>query len=78
VYQYDEARGLHKVCDGADGGNMSAPEAGPAVLFAEDILFWPLPEGEYWIKLDMVMPEIEDGSEGDRIFCFQGAADLDY
>jgi hypothetical protein len=52
--------------------------AGPAVLVGEDILFWPLPEGEYYAKLDMKMPQTEDGTEGERIFCFEGVVDLDY
>jgi len=66
------------VCDGRVDGNYSAPEAGPAVLVSEDILFWPLPEGEYYTKLDMRMPEKQDGSEGERILCFEGVVDLDY
>jgi hypothetical protein len=52
--------------------------AGQAVLVSEHILFWPLPEGEYYAKLDMKMPEKGDGSEGERIFCFEGVVDLDY
>ncbi|KAE9367248.1 hypothetical protein N431DRAFT_385474 [Stipitochalara longipes BDJ] len=78
VYQSDENRGLHKVCDSPVGANDSAPEAGPAVLVSEDILFWPLPEGEYRLKLDVLMPENEDGGGGERIFCFEGSAYLDY
>jgi len=80
VWQSDEERGLHKVCDGGGGGNSSAPEAGPAVLVDEDMLFWPLPEGEYGVRLDMLMPGDEDGGggEGERIFCFEGRVDLSY
>ncbi|PMD29413.1 hypothetical protein L207DRAFT_238351 [Hyaloscypha variabilis F] len=78
VYQSDEERGLHKVCDGAVGRNDSAPEAGPAILVAEDILFWPLPEGKYWFKLDMLMPENDAGGRGGRIFCLEGSVDLYY
>jgi hypothetical protein len=37
-----------------------------------------LPEGEYYAKLDMKMPETEDGAEGKRIFCFEGVVYLDY
>jgi hypothetical protein len=47
-------------------------------LVSEDILFWPLPEGEYGVRLDMLMPENEDGGRGQRIFCFEGSVDLDY
>ncbi|KUJ08861.1 uncharacterized protein LY89DRAFT_690832 [Mollisia scopiformis] len=78
VYQTDEARGLHKVCDGAVGANFSAPEAGSAILVSEDILFWPLPEGEYGLKLDMLMLKDEEGEGGERIFCFEGKVDLSY
>lgn len=49
---------------------------------SEDILFWPLPEGEYGVKLDMLMPVDGDGDNeaggGKRIFCFEGVVDLDY
>lgn len=78
MYQSDEDRGVHKVCDGAVGGNNSVPEAGPAVLVGEDILFWPLPEGVYRVRLDMFMPENEGGSKGKRIFCFEASVYLDY
>jgi hypothetical protein len=84
IYQSDEERGLHTVCGGPGGlhppiqANDSAPEVGPAVLFSEDFLFWPLPEGEWWLRMDMVMPESEDAEKGQRIFCFEGFVDLDY
>jgi hypothetical protein len=41
-------------------------------------LFWPLPEGLYYARLDMKMPQTEDGVDGERIFCFEGVVDLDY
>jgi len=71
---------LHKVCWGASvpGGNDSAPEAGPAIMVSEDMLFWPLPEGKYGLRLDVMMPKNEDGSDGKRIACFEGWAMLHY
>jgi hypothetical protein len=47
-------------------------------LVSEDILFWPLPEGEYKVRLDMLMPENEDVGGREKIFCFEGRVDLDY
>jgi hypothetical protein len=42
------------------------------------MLFWPLPEGTYRFRLDMLMPENGDGGRRERIFCFEGSVDLDY
>lgn len=78
IYQSDEERGLHRVCDGRVNGNDSAPEAGPAVWVSEDFLFWPLPDGKWYAKLDILMPKHENGSRGERIFCVEGEAYLDY
>lgn len=78
IYQFDDVRGMHKVCDGAAGGNNSGPDTGAAVLVNEDFLFWPLPDGEYYVKLDAMMPDQEDGSPGRRIFCLEGTANLGY
>ena len=78
IYQTDDDRGLHKVCDGAVGGNGNGPDTGSAVLVYEDFLFWPLPDGEYYVKLDAMMPDQEDGALGSRIFCLEGTANLNY
>lgn len=58
-------------------GNSSAPEAGPAVWVSEDFLFWPLPEGDWFARLDMLMPKHENGSQGERIFCVEGEVRLE-
>jgi hypothetical protein len=78
INQTDEARGIHRVCDGRQGGNYSGPDPGPAVLVSEDFLFWPLPEGVYLVKVDALMPNETDGRPGKRIFCIEAAVDLDY
>jgi hypothetical protein len=78
IYQSDEERGFHTVCDGRVNGNDSAPEAGPAVWVSEDFLFLPLPEGKWFLRLDMLMPKHENGTGGERIFCVEGEAYLNY
>lgn len=78
IYQTNDVDGTHKVCDGRVAGNSSGPDPGPAVLVNEDFLFWPLPDGEYYLKVDALMPDKEDGVKGERIFCLEITQYLDY
>jgi hypothetical protein len=78
IYQSDDARGNYTTCDGRAPGVETGPDPGPGVLSSEDFLFWPLPEGEWYLKIDATMPDKENGSKGDRIFCLEITQYLDY
>lgn len=73
MYQYDEARGLRSVCEEVDG-SITEPEQGPAVLVVPigHMFFHFFPGGEWYVKVDALMPDQASGAPGQRIFCVEG------
>jgi hypothetical protein len=49
----------------------------PPVLVSEDGLFWHLLTWEYEVRMDILMPENEDGDNAGEVF-FEGTADSNY
>jgi hypothetical protein len=72
-----EERGSHKAYSGADGGTHIVPEPEPPVLVSKDGLFWHPLKWEYEVRMDILMPENEDGDNAGDDF-FEGTADSNY
>jgi len=70
-------RGSHKAYRSGDGETHIVPELEPPVLVGEDVLFWHPLKWEYEVRMDILMPETEDGDNAGEDF-FEGTADSNY